>query len=280
MSGGFPIIGDICNAQSFGVGTYGAEGFGQVITSGSNNTKGSWTQLSSSTSSDIVLLEVEIVFESAGGANSFSLDIGIGASGSEVIIIPDLFVGQQFNRIGSISLIVPVQIPAGTRVAARGQCNNSSKTAAVILRGYDGGLTQSSSVGRVESIGFTAASTTGTAITPNSTAATYGAYAQLVASTPNDYIALFGTSTLAQSSGSMETWLIDIAIGASGSEIPLLPQRQLYGGDSINSVSFFGGFTIIPLLPIQIPAGTRISARCMSSLSSGSTPSIVLYGVY
>jgi hypothetical protein len=107
-------------------GNSGADVGATVTAAASTNTKGSWTQLIASTTKKVVGLVVSI---SAGGSTvcSYMLDIGTGASGSEAVLIPNLF-----TRYGSAygwkshSIFIPVQIPAATRIAARVQSSSAS----------------------------------------------------------------------------------------------------------------------------------------------------------
>lgn len=90
-----------------------------VASSGSNATKGSWVQLTASTSRDYMGLIFGGYASAVAGA--FCGDIGIGGSGSEQIIVPNLqipAVGVGGNIYGICSPYF-VAIPAGTRIAAR-----------------------------------------------------------------------------------------------------------------------------------------------------------------
>lgn len=60
---------------------------------------------------------------SAGSRNSI-VDIGIGAPGSEIVLIPALIAGNAVNynvNGGGLWYYFPVLLPAGTRIAVRGQ---------------------------------------------------------------------------------------------------------------------------------------------------------------
>jgi len=88
---------------------------------------------------------------------------------------------------------------------------------------------------------------------------TKGAYVELFASTPNPSTALLVSM---QDGSNSSQGLFDIAIGAASSEIIICPNlgfRLERHGDG--GASYY--------IPFDLPAGTRISARVQSSLSSG-----------
>lgn len=105
--------------------------FGTTITcAGSAHTKGAYSsgQLISSTEFDVygIYLLWGATFTSAT-VTDMLMDIGIGASGSEVTIINNLQVGwSERNR-----LFLPLHIPKGTRIAARAQGIIASDTVEV-----------------------------------------------------------------------------------------------------------------------------------------------------
>lgn len=97
----------------------------------------------------------------------------------------------------------------------------------------------------------TAAAGQGTHTTPG-TAHTYGTPTQLIASTPFDaHALLFRTTTATTSTGLRTDHLVEIMIGAAGSETTLIGP-VLLGWRSTNT-------TI--MLPVFVPAGSRISVR-------------------
>ncbi len=98
--------------------------FGTRATAGgSANTKGSWSQVTASLPHDAYGFWLTM----AGTATSATstdglLDIGIGAGGSEVVLVPDLLAGWIGSPTqGPRVLFIPIFIPKGTRVAIRNQ---------------------------------------------------------------------------------------------------------------------------------------------------------------
>jgi len=287
MPGGFPMLGGLSNISAVGAAGSGSSPT-TIRASGTANTKGSWTQLTASSASDAVAVLVQISGNGQNTTSRCSVDIGIGGSGSEIVVLPDLI---QYRDDGSTQgassqFFFPISIPAGTRIAARCQSNvttdgssASGNTCGVQIILFDGDFTQSMA-SAVDSIGFVSGSTTGTAVTPNATAHTKGAYAQLTASTAADYAGFI----MAVDEGGSTTdhpvdQLWDIAIGTQGSEVVILP--NFYMLNSGISGFYIGGQnpTATPFLPIRIPAGTRIAARMQTGQASKPSMNLTLYGV-
>ncbi len=95
---------------------------------GTIHTKGAWSQLIASTANDYK--SIVLFFSGTADANSTTVDhlfdLAVGASSSEVIIVPDVWV----RRIGRSPMRetkfwpIDANIPSGTRIAARCQADN------------------------------------------------------------------------------------------------------------------------------------------------------------
>lgn len=123
-------------AQSVTLGAdTGNSGGDSIDPDGSADTKGSYDKITSSLSVGIKALMV-CIGSSINNARQFcswNLDIAVGPAGSEVVIIPDLYLcvfGGTDNHRVSPPFIgpFPVSIPAGGRVAARAKCNITDST--------------------------------------------------------------------------------------------------------------------------------------------------------
>lgn len=102
-------------------------------------------------------------------------------------------------------------------------------------------------------------------VTASSTIHTKGAWAQLIASTSAE-IGLLSLQVSGLAQTNVETsCLIDLATGASGSEVVFAENIAVGGarvlGDSSSNI------VAIPL-PVRIPSGTRIAARCQALIAS------------
>jgi hypothetical protein len=112
-------------------GAYGT----RATASASTNTKGSWTQVNAALPFDSYGFWIAI----AGTATSATLtdvllDIGIGGSGSEIVLVPDLLAGWVGTPTQDLrNLWIPIFIPKGTRVAVRCQAQIASDTVDVMF---------------------------------------------------------------------------------------------------------------------------------------------------
>ena len=107
-------------------------------------------------------------------------------------------------------------------------------------------------------------------VTAAGSAHTAGAWAELIASTngPSSWLEVETARTSA-----VATFLVDLAIGAAGSEVPILQNVMI----ASNSLTALPSARIS--LPFSLPAGTRISARARCSVASSTVRmSATVYG--
>ncbi len=85
--------------------------------------KGSWAQVIASTGDASFGILVNINSASTSNASrNYTVDIGVGAGGSETVLIADLLGGNAGTySVGPGWYYFPIFIPAGTRIAARAQ---------------------------------------------------------------------------------------------------------------------------------------------------------------
>lgn len=120
---GFPAIGPSSTENDFAASGAGFCSGVQLTASATLNVKGSWTELITATSKRTVALNV--FFGKEGTPNqAWLIDIGSGSAGNETVLIPNLFYfREQGYRQSNCSAFIFVDIPAGTRIAARCQAN-------------------------------------------------------------------------------------------------------------------------------------------------------------
>lgn len=111
--------------------TYGISGTnGVAIDPGAVvDTKGAWFEIVSLTAIVIRYLVVLLSQAADTGLNSasFAYDIGVGLPGSELVVIPNIFTTTN-NGVDSLMLVqfpYIINIPVGSRIAARGASNNN-----------------------------------------------------------------------------------------------------------------------------------------------------------
>lgn len=280
MAGGWPIGLGLANAVAYGINSSTGSA-SQSITSGTANHKGSWVELNGSpTTSDIlwVLVTVDDSQFSAGTTESSCIDLGIGASGSQQVIISNLLnYGQVFSDSFDTvcSYFFPLAIPSGTHVWARSQTTGSNHDpVGVSFIGFDASFSNApgGSCSCYDTYGFVSTSTEGTALTASGTVNVKGSYTEITASTTNDLMGFF-LAFDSQGSASNVAVLTDLAIGASGSEVVILPNIPVWMSQLGVPMP-----QATPFISIPIQAGTRIAARCQSTKASQNI-GVTLYGL-
>lgn len=220
----------------------------------SANTKGSYTQLIASTAraTEGMILQIR-------GFNTerFLIDIAIGAAASEIVVVPNLACAVVSNSCNLA--YIPLAIASGVRVAARVQSNalsNQIQLQLFLIHGLPG-------LHRATTYGADTANSRGTLATASASLNTKGNYAELTASTTNPIKILYvcsspGTTT----AGSV---LCDIAVGAAGSERVIISNLYIRHATA-NRTNDIGG--AVGPFPVDIPAGTRLSACIQSNVAS------------
>ena len=108
---------------------------------GAANTKDTtWTQMVASTAADYQCITVSFFSSSASNTDTSTLiDIGIGASTAETVIIPDLLAGFcGAPNVAARHYIFPLRIPSGSRVSARSQSVRTTGSTVVLINLYGG----------------------------------------------------------------------------------------------------------------------------------------------
>jgi hypothetical protein len=103
-------------------------------------------------------------------------------------------------------------------------------------------------------------------LTANTSAHTKGSYSELIASTSaNAGLLVLMVQDVSAASTNTAT-LIDVATGASGSETAIISNLAVGG-----ALTTTGPIGIAASIPVQIPSGTRLSARIQSVVTGGKT---------
>lgn len=216
----------------------------------------------------------------AASAYDHLTDIAIGAAGSEAVLLPNLlFARANSVTTGNFCYTFPVKIPAGTRISARNQCNgtNSGLTRVQLL--LAAGNFHPHIAGAVATYGANTADSGGTRIDAGATANAKGPWYELSSAAVRavkGVIFALGQESIASRAAAMN-WLVDLGIGAAGSEVVLLSDYGVsaYSGNEMTPLP-----SVSPLLPVDIPAGSRIAMRCQcSSNATNRWLDAILYGV-
>lgn len=194
------------------------------------------------------------------------VDVAVGAIGSEVVIINDLLIGAVRAEESIHYIFDRLPIPAGSRLSARYQTGNTGTTSDIVLIPFLDDISDVLTLGRAVTYGLLPPTTAATTVDPGGTANTLGAWTAIVGSTiePVRSMIIYH-SQLANQALSTARFIIDIGVGAAGSEVVLFTYPMSEGVTS----DMFVPRTVGPL-HVSIPAGTRISARARCSINDAS----------
>lgn len=246
-----------------------------VTGSGTAHTKGAWSELVGSTTHDawgVVLLAADGPGTSATDT-SMLVDLGIGGAGSEAVLVGDLAWGHAGN---ARSVLLPIHVPAGSRLSARLQGAVISDTLALSCITLGGGGWAPPLVGRqATTYGANAATSGGVALTFAGSANTKGAWTEIVASTTAAmrWMAVCVAGPAGDNNFTAGNGLVDIGVGGAGSEAAVLSNvpYQLTSAELV-----LGSFVSVS---VNIPAGSRLSARFQ--VSAGNDPvNVVVVGFH
>lgn len=248
-----------------------------VTAHASANTKGNYTQLIASLANDISYLEVLISGTNVNGSDtSMLIDIATGGAGSETVVIANIPAGFKVARGATIapsSLTIPIKIPAGTRVSAR--CQSAIGGASVVMTVIPKRSPFDINSSGIDALGVNLSTSNGVEL-DNATANTKGAWTVISASTPNAYQGLVVATQLASGviSVSANQLAVDVAVGGSGSEVPIV-ENVIYSTGTAESITQLTSQTFYEA---DIPAGSRITAR-LQRVVTNQRVGLILLGV-
>lgn len=239
----------------------------------SAHTKGAWGELVASTpaAADVVRL---VVWSggSSGAVNSILFDLGIGAAGSETVLVANIASMSYNSSFGANVIEIPVRIASGSRLSMRWQSGRASAGGlwvGVWLGVYaDGGQSASS----VDTIGANTAATTGVAL-----GSTNNTFVQVTAATAQRYRAIVVCPTSNDSTMAASQATFDLGVGPSGSEKVYETGVVYENNTSERPGMWAGGSTCVH---VDVPAGTRLAVRPIdSAIASNAGYSVVLLGI-
>lgn len=204
------------------------------------------------------------------------LDIGIGASGSEIPLINNIFTSIGGNATCQ-NFYFPIEIPQNTRISGRFQANNTSITRAFSVTLFSCGFLPSVGHNRIITMGADTTDSGGTAVASGASNSK-GSWTQITAGVNRDIHELWiatGHSGGDFTIGTTSRYFIDVGIGPAGAERIIIPNiLQVLTTNGEGHISH-GSF----MYPVHIPANTRIAIRSQSGVADPENIDIVLYGV-
>ena len=238
-----------------------------------SNQKGAWTQLAASLTADLDWLLVTV-------QNSYSamVDLGMGAAGAEVVMLPDLWALGISGVMPALFpvYVFPVSWPVGTRMAARAAAEAGNPTVSVF--GVSGGFSgfPPFSGGLIQTLGAVTSASGG-----GGTSLRFGsapAWTELIAATSAPIRYLVMQMRRHPSQVVTVTGYPEIAVGAAGAEQLVFrgPRAKFQLGDA----SIYGPPPTVGPVPLSIPSGSRVAARLISTTvdETSSRPRLLLYG--
>lgn len=240
--------------------------------SGGNNTEGSWAELVDSVPINASGIWVTVGWRGATYNIPYAIDIGIGASGSEIVLIDNL--SFMSARSEGFEVFFPIAIPKGTRVSARVR-SLSDEEVDIGITFLAATFTSMGSLAGMDNYGDLEGSGTAAQVVIAGDG-TKGSYEEIISSAPRNYKYMILT-VAGEAANANGYWLIDVAVGASGSEV-------IVAGDiAVNRTSIIDTpFPKFIHIPITIPKGSRVAVRAaiQDASVSGEDLNVTIMGVY
>lgn len=251
--------------------TTGSDGT-TITASGSAHTKGSYTQLIASSAKDAFGITILIwgAQTAASTNNRGLLDIAIGASSSEIDIVPNLMYGGTATWNGTTHspavYYFPLYIPSGTRISARSQNVTASRTCTVAvwlhhtLIGHDGWCGS-----RVQAYGASTSTSTGVSHSPGN--GSYATATEIVASCakPIRYMQL-GMDMFTDSTGSTARGLARIGVGSTPNYV--VEHLPTHESTTLETNTCALANMILSNLRFSIDNGTRLVISAMRNVAA------------
>jgi hypothetical protein len=208
---------------------------------------------------DGIYLTVYTSFAGASIDNRGLLAIYTGGAGSEVLW------GRVnvSHTISGATIYIPGRFVAGTRITATLQTAQGSRQL-IVVPNFITADTQYFSTAPAESLGFVTASSQGTTLTTPAGANTKSAWTQITTATVNKWSAVivgFGFGVISLPSAN---FLVDVGIGAAGSETVLVSNIHALPVALTDDVPFSTPLTY----QVNVPAGSRLSMRFQADVAS------------
>jgi hypothetical protein len=220
---------------------------------GSATTAGSWVEFSSALPYSTVGFHVS----GTHGAEFEYVEVGVGAGGSEKVVAEFWYRGAPHGESGgSVSVYLPVAVNKGQRVAVRIRSASwASRTAYLALTPVLASWLHPVGYSGIATLAAKAANDAG------GTAHTLSAWTQVVASTAKPAKALIISIKGYHDNASTAIW--NVGVGAAASEI-------IVGAGVLSNWGYYSHSSTI-LIPVDVPAGSRVAFRHQASSNAVSS---------
>lgn len=250
-----------------------------VTSSATANVKGAWTELVPDTLFGADHLHL-VAWPSSNGRQML-FDFAVGPAGSEVVVVPDLHLCGQAGL--NQPTVLPMPIPAGSRIAARaaGAVGSSGARLRASVSGGGFGTRPAVAAARMHAYGADASDSGGTAVDPGGTANTFGPWVQMTAATEAPHRGLLlAVGTRANTGIAQVTLLAEIGVGAAGQEQGFLTV-ELFAISLVTGTGAVSPGWSPTTFPVSLPQGTRLSIRVAATITDATdrVMDYVLYGL-
>lgn len=242
------------------------------------NTKGAYTTLIASAASAADCLQLEINTTATSAWQDYLIDIALGGVGSETVLFPNILISTTNGDHPTTVLTAPLAIPQGARVSARFQAGSLSGLGGLHIGAHliTGSAMPPGTL--VTAYGINTSDSGGLSLDPGGTINTKpGTYTEVTSSTTGQIkwlvIAFGGQGNSVRTDA---RWLVDVASGGSGSEVDILQNVPLRVATPTDHI-----MPGLLCFPVQIPVGTRLSARAQCNISDATDRlvDIAIYGI-
>lgn len=256
------------------IGALAASSVGTTVTaSGTPNTKGTPVSLGQTTFS---WHWVQVAITRSSAAADFVIDIMVDdGSSNRFTLVENLRHYSKGAADNPAAYFLPLHVPSGARLYARSSSSTASATVRVSVVGCSTGLNGAAGHGQCAGL-WTPANSRGVSISAGGFVNTKNTWFALTASSTIRVRAiLLGIGAIEDTARANPThFLIDVGVGASGSQQVLVPNLSL---DADPTSDALGDWVIGPL-PCDVPAGTAwwVRAQC----SAGTTDALFDFALY
>ena len=258
---------------------------GTAITPGTGNAKGSWVQLASAAniSTDCYWLYLQAHTGAvSSAAKNQSLDLGVDPAGGTayVVALADVLIGSApaLTVPGECTYIFPMYIKSGSSIGARVQGSHATAGTVYAVAKLFGKPDYPDAIPTgtfAETIGFTASTTLGTAVTPGNAAD--GAWATIGTTTKNCWWWQMGYQ-INNGTVTAEYTYIEIAYGDGTNKVTI--SKDMHVGTTGETVGLAVNTKMTWCTSFKaVPSGSTIyaRARCINAPDTGYN--VAVYGV-
>lgn len=214
---------------------------------------------------------IMLMMRNHSSVTDYLIDIAFGAAGSEQVVVSSLYSTGPGSSSRSKQIFFPLYVPANTRVSARCQNLTISTTIAMAVAWFEQSFAGTPTVQGIETYGDVRSTSSGTAQAAPAANA-WGAYTTITAATRYDHnwiCPVFGDQDLATRTA--QSHCFQIAAGVAGSERNITPPYMFHASSTALHTQFWPGYWM------QIPVGTRLSARYSAVAATNLGLDVVIY---